>query len=62
MVNFDQVATNRKTYDLLAFLADVGGLFQALTWFCSFFIIWFADFNAGVFLMINLFVNSTKKF
>jgi hypothetical protein len=62
MMSFDTIQYSRQTYGLLQLMSDIGGLGQALMFVASTFFSWFAQMNAGLFLMRNLFVSTSTKF
>ena len=53
--HFDQIVFGRSTYDILAFLGDVGGLEGITILICGAFIAKITGFLATVFMMPHLF-------
>ena len=58
-VGADFTVTSRRTYDFLAFLSDVGGLYGVLQMIGGIFVGWFAKFNLESYMMSRLHLQST---
>ena len=60
MMSFDSVQYSRQTYGLLQLMSDIGGLGQSLMFLAVATFGWFSRMNAGLFLLRNLFMSTSK--
>jgi len=54
LVKSDYLVIERKTYDILNLISDLGGLFGILTTFGSFLVQWYSKFNLENFMLSKL--------